>query len=238
MDNIVGSQIRINKYWTTKWSLFKKDLSLNQRQRSLIIGSLLGDGTLRIGEGAVNANFKVEHGLQQKDLVFWKYEILKSWVSTEPKISYRYDPNGNKYAKSWWFRTIRHPELLKLRNKFYKDGIKIIPNDIVKLMDNFAVACWIMDDGSYSRSAIDISTYSFSLGDIYKIIELFSKKFGVVAKYFRDRDKGYRMYFSVSETKKVIEFIKPYIIPSMEYKIGYSNFDPVKTSFIEERYNF
>lgn len=52
------------------------------------------------GDGAVNANFKVEQGLVQKEYVFWKYAILKSLVFTEPKISFRYDSGGKRYPKS------------------------------------------------------------------------------------------------------------------------------------------
>ena len=94
-------------------------------QRSFIIGSLLGDGTMRMGKGAINANFKVEQGVVQKDYVFWKYEILKSLVFTEPKISYRYNPEKEIYPKSWWFRTIRHPLLTQIYDTFYiRDGYK------------------------------------------------------------------------------------------------------------------
>ena len=57
MVNTVGSYE--NKYWQKKWA-FTKNLPINSLQYSLIIGSLLGDGTMRIGKGAVNANFKVE----------------------------------------------------------------------------------------------------------------------------------------------------------------------------------
>jgi hypothetical protein len=63
MVNTVGSCE--NKYWHKKWIPIKKALALNLKQKALIIGSLLGDGTMRLGKGARNVNFKVEHGLMQ-----------------------------------------------------------------------------------------------------------------------------------------------------------------------------
>ena len=99
--------------------LIKRLLSLNEGQKSIIFGSLLGDGTMWIGKGGINANFKIEHGLKQKELVFWKYEKLKNFVFTEPKISFRYQDDGIKYPKSWWFRTVRHPDLTKIYRLFY-----------------------------------------------------------------------------------------------------------------------
>ena len=205
MVNTVGSCE--NKYWHKKWIPIKKELKLNAKQKALIIGSLLGDGTMCIGKGARNANFKVEQGLKQKDYVGWKYRILKPFVFTEPKISYRYDENGKKYAKSWWFRTIRHPALTQIYKKFYveksyRNGKKIVPPDLEEDMNPLALAVWIMDDGSFSRKNIDISTYSFSLLEINFLQKCFRNNFDIKANYYRDRDKGYRIYFNQEETKK------------------------------------
>jgi len=86
-----------------------------------------------------------------------------------------------------------------------------------------------MDDGSYSRGKIDISTYSFSLKEINTLQEVIKKVFGIKANYYRDRNKGFRMYFNQEDTKKLIKLIHPYIISSMMYKIGFR--DPVTTGF-------
>jgi len=230
MVNTVGSCEE--KYWHKKWIPIKKSLRLNSRQRQLIIGSLLGDGTMRLGKGARNVSFKIEHGLAQKEYVKWKYQILKQFIFTKSKVSYRYTKKRVKYQKSWWFRTIRHPSLTQLYKRFYKgngyrNGRKIIPKDIQKDITPFLLAVWIMDDGSYSRHRIDISTYSFSLSEIHILQKCFRVKFNIIAKYYSDRDKGYRIYFNQGETKKLIRIIRPYIIPSMMYKIGFRN--PVTT---------
>ncbi len=199
MVNTVGSCE--NKHWHKKWIPIKKALLLSSRQKALIIGSLLGDGTMRLGKGARNVNFKVEHGLIQKDYVRWKYNILKPFVFTKQKMSYRYNKNGNRYAKSWWFRTIRHPIFTQIYVRFYKgekyrNGKKIVPSDIEKEMGPLVLAVWIMDDGSYSKGRIDISTYSFSLRGINTLQKSIKKIFDVRANCYRDRDKGFRMYFN------------------------------------------
>ena len=80
---------------------YKNSLKLSQTQISVLIGSILGDGTMRVGKKAQNANFKVEQGLKQKDYVFWKYKVFKEWVTTPPKLSIRYDENRMPYPKSW-----------------------------------------------------------------------------------------------------------------------------------------
>ncbi len=231
MVNTVGScEI---KHWHKKWIPIKKSLKLNSKQRELIIGSLLGDGTMRLGKNARNVNFKVEHGLAQKEYVMWKYQILKQFVFTEPKISYRYDEEGRKYEKSWWFRTIRHPFFTEIYRKFYegsgyRNGRKVIHEGLKKEFTPLVLAVWIMDDGSFSRNRIDISTYSFSLLEVNILQGYFKDIFDIKMNYYRDRDKGYRMYCNQEETKKLIKIIRPYIIPSMMYKIIR---DPVTTGF-------
>lgn len=223
MVNTVGSYE--TKHWWGTWIPIKNSLVITPEQRAFLIGSLLGDGTMRIGEHAKNANFKVEQGLEQKELVFWKYEILKPLVFTEPKISYRYDPIKRKYPKSWWFRTIRHPLLTEIYDLFYTrdrylTGRKIVPKTIQNELTPLGLAVWVMDDGSYSQGKIDISTYSFTLPEIKMLCAVLGKKFGVTSNFFKDRDKGYRMYCNTVETKKLINIISPYIIDSMKYKIG------------------
>jgi hypothetical protein len=223
MVNTVGSHE--NKYWQKKWIPIKRSLSLSDEQKSVIVGSILGDGTMRLGKCAQNANLKIEQGLVQKDYVIWKYQILKSFVYTEPKISYRYQENGEKYPKSWWFRTIRHPLLTKIHNRYYpghgyRSRRKIVPNNIASDLNPLAIGVWLMDDGSYYRKTISISTYCFSLSNINLLIQTIEKQYQIKSRCHRDRDKGYRMYFNQEETRKLVKLVRSYIIPSMKYKIG------------------
>lgn len=144
---------------------------------------------------------------------------------TEPKMSTRYDEHGLPYPKSWWFRTLRHPILTEIYDRFYtveryRTGRKVIPNNISDDLDAHALAIWIMDDGSYNRGVIDISTYSFTENEVQSLQNAIVQNFGVTFRYHRDRDKGYRMYANQTETKKLVRIIQPHVIPSMMYKIG------------------
>lgn len=193
--------------------------------KKLIVGTLLGDGTMRVGKGARNANLKIEQGLEQKEYTEYKYSVLKNLVLTGPKISFRNDQKGNRYEKSWWFRTVRHPLLTEIYNKFYtgdgyRTGRKIIPKDIRNDLTSQAFAIWIMDDGCYNKEAIDISTYSFSEDEIKLLESAIFEKFSIHMVHHKDRDKGFRMFAGRSESKKIINLVRPYIVYPMEYKIG------------------
>ena len=98
MVNTVGSLE--SKYWNKKMLSLKKGMQLSSLQKSFIIGSMLGDATMRVGKKGRNANLKIDNGLKQKEYVFWKYEILKNFVTTPPKVSYRKTKEGIRYQKS------------------------------------------------------------------------------------------------------------------------------------------
>lgn len=213
-------------YWHKKWKPIKVALCLTAEQKSLITGSLLGDGTMRIGKGCVHANFKVEQCLKQEAFVRWKYGILQPFVYTEPKLRFSRTSSGERYEKSWWFRTIRHPLLTEIYHEFYEGdgyraGRKYIRHDIAKYLDPLSLAVWIMDDGSYNNGTIDISTYSFLQGEIETLARAIEERFAVTMRWYGDRDKGYRMYASKPETQKIIRIIAPHIIPSVLYKVGF-----------------
>src|SRR3989338_11370472 len=193
-----------SKYWNKKMLSLKKEMQLSSKQRSFIIGSMLGDATMRVGIKAKNANFKIDHCLEQKEYVFWKYEILKSFVTTSPKLSYRKTPEGIRYKKSWWFRTLRLPVLTEIYNQFYttdsyRCGRKIVPDLVFENMNPFIMAIWVMDDGSYNQEKINISTYSFTLQEIEKFCNVIKRRFKITMLFYKDREKGYRMYCNKKE---------------------------------------
>ena len=66
MVNTVGSLQ--SKYWNKKMLFLKKEMRLTPKQRSFIIGSMLGDATMRVGIKAKNANFKIDHCLEQTEI--------------------------------------------------------------------------------------------------------------------------------------------------------------------------
>ena len=55
--------------------------SLSEFQKQLILGCVLGDGYMR---KKTHAHLQITHSLKQKDYVDWKYQKLKSLVSTPP----------------------------------------------------------------------------------------------------------------------------------------------------------
>ena len=117
--------------------------SLTREQKSLIIGTILGDGYLRIIPKRKNAFLEVNHSFAQKDYVDWKYSILQSIVKSKPKLR---KGNGQRIAYRFYTRCLS--EITDLFKAFYRDGRKIIPDNLK--INPLTLAVWYMDDGSRS----------------------------------------------------------------------------------------
>ena len=191
-------------------------------QLDVIIGSLLGDARLEcrsIGlRNPITARFRVHHGEKQKDYVSWKYQILQNVVSRGPSEIVWVNQKRNLREISWYFHTKSSEEFGALYGYFYKDGKKILPENIFSLLNPRMIAVWFMDDGSNNRENCTLNTHSFSKREQSRIVEHFSKQYGILVRIVKDRTK-FKLAFGRKECQKLIDIIQPHIIPSMAYKI-------------------
>ena len=58
---------------------------MNKEQRSIVVGTLLGDGHLETQNQGRTYRLKIEHSIKQKDYTDWLYQNFKSWVNDTPK---------------------------------------------------------------------------------------------------------------------------------------------------------
>lgn len=186
--------------------------SLAQFQKSLIIGTILGDGYLRIVPGRKNALLEINHSFSQKEYVDWKFEKLKNICNSGPIAR---KGNGNRIA--YRFYTKQYPELTEIYNSFYKNGNKIVPDNLK--LDAVALSVWFMDDGSKcGKSNFYLNTQQFSKNYQIKLLNCLGK---LDLKANLNKDKNYyRIRFLSSSNNKLKELLKENLIPSMYYKIG------------------
>jgi len=184
--------------------------SLTLEQRSLIIGTILGDGYLRIVPQRKNAFLEVNHSASQKDYVEWKYNILQSIVKSKPKLR-----SGNGYRIACRFFTRCLPEITDLYKTFYRERQKIIPDDLS--INRLGLATWYMDDGSKSGGSVYFNTQQFSLADQEKLQKVL-KNFGIHSNLNRDK-QYYRIRVVSKDAIKLCDLIREYIPESMKYKL-------------------
>lgn len=195
-------------------------MEINNRQRAIIIGSILGDGTIE--KRWQYPRLRFGHGISQKEYIFWKYDEFRNIANQSPTyVEEWHKVMGKKYG-SWHFGTKGTPELIMFWNDFYQNKHKIVPMHIKKiLIDPLSIAVWFMDDG-YKRNdcnAFRLNTDAFSLNDQQLLQAAVEENFGIPTKLHK-KGKYRNIYIPESSSKKFVELVKRYIVPSMEYKIA------------------
>ena len=198
-------------------------MKLTSIQKEVLIGTVLGDGSLKRSRSGKSACLQICHSIKSKDYVEWKRQIFANWVFCEPKY--------HESNKALIFRTLSHPEIFKFVENFYDGKTKIVPKNIQDfLKSDLSLAVWFMDDGNgYIRNnGLRISTYSFGIEGNKLLQKCLLANFGIESTIFSD-SKGFQLYIPIKNgnASKFRKLIKPYLLSSMLYKI--ENRSPVET---------
>jgi len=193
-------------------------LLLTSEEHDLIMGSLLGDASIRQRE--TNSCFRFSHSIKQKDYAEIKKKILMNFnISEFREVKRRI---GCNFIHAIDFATKTNPLFNYYRSLFYKDGRKIVSNEILSQINPRSLAFWICDDGSYDNAQgyIVICTNAYTLEEHKLMKDFFNKKFNLDPTIGFRGGKYYYLRFKQDDSKKLIEIIKPFIPESMKYKIG------------------
>jgi len=186
--------------------------SLSQLQKSVIIGSILGDGYIRILSGRNNAFLEINHSFKAKEYVDWKYFVLKNICQSSPK---KRMIDGKRIA--YRFFSKQYPKITNLWKLFYKNGRKIIPKKFK--LNPIILAVWFMDDGSKCRNQdIYLNCQQFAIKDQKELLSAL-RKMGLKARLNRDK-KYYRIRFLKESIERLNKIIYPFVVPSMKYKLS------------------
>lgn len=176
------------------------------KAEQVLFGSILGDGC--ISKCNNYYTYTENHSVKQKEYIIWKNQCLRFNFYFLKKRNQYCINKGDKKFKVY-------------RDLFYKKDKKTINKQILDSLTPLSLAVWYMDDGSYiySGKSIRLYTYDFKRVGNLLIKNWLLKKFDIKSKIYKSKN-AYYLGFNVENSKKFIELIKKYIIPSMSYKIG------------------
>lgn len=206
---------------------------LNQEQKDVIFGTLLGDGSLQTFSNGRTWRYRALHKEDHAEYLNNKYEVLKSLCNSPPSYNEAPDSRTNKTAKRFYFNTIVSPSLNFFANMFYTQDpktqkwIKDVPINVEKFLTPRALAYFYMDDGaikSRGRSnAMRLCTESFSVEGVHRLQKAMQNCFNIettlTAKKFKDGTIRYRMAIPEKSSAAFRELIRPYLVDCMKYKV-------------------
>lgn len=196
-------------------------MELSDRQRAIIIGSLLGDTCLE--RNGIRYRLRMEHSNAQKEYVLWKCHMFAGFVTNASpmKVEAFHLVQKKKYV-SWRMYTKTLGVFNTFAEQFYFNGKKVLPKNLDKILtDPLSIAVWFMDDG-YKRNdcnAFRISTDSFSLEENKLLQKMLVKNFGIQCSVHK-KGAYWNLYIPQKFAKDFVALVKPYILPSFSYKIA------------------
>lgn len=214
-----------------KYNIERKSLAqapfieLTQRQKEILIGSLLGDSSLIKGKNYKNPYFQTQHSDLQKEYV---YSIMKEFSSLSPKLliySRKYKRKDSTHSLVYSCFTGCNQAFVPFYNEFYINGVKQIPFNLLQDFTALSLAYLIMDDGYYAVNSIGLCLCSFSEDQLDKFIAFLYDKFNLTFKKNYHYNKHYSKYYISlrlinSDFQKLKNLIKPHIQDWALYKLG------------------
>ncbi len=206
--------------------MLAQDHVLSDQQWQLVLGGLMGDGSLSPSRvpGSLGTRFRMGHGIKQLDYLDWKASLLANIGQSR-----------TSNAKGAGFVDLTPlPELAPIREAVYwGDGRKHLSYDYLKALTPLALAIWYMDDGSFSVRAqglqertkdgsgrSEICVQAFSPGSQQRLLEHLAGAFDLHPTLsLRGARQQAVLSFVKDETAKLHGLIAPFVHPSMQYKL-------------------
>ena len=197
-------------------------IALSDKCKSVLLGSLLGDGSLKKEKEYANLRFKMRHSEVQKDYFDWKCCLLKE-IAT-PKSVQIQKPDGYSPHRKLLFQSGARPQLTKLWKKIGNNTNKmVIERHWLNHLTALSLAIWWFDDGSLTakkRKGV-FCTDNFSekeckiLAQYLKIVWEIN---GLVRPIKREdnpknnytRELYYRIWLNNAELRKLLSIVLPY----------------------------
>lgn len=195
------------------------EIVLNEEQKDIIIGTILGDGYIEFN-GFHGSRLQIKQSNEHRDYVFWLYDKLENLCKSTPK--------QRSDTKQWYFST-RHLNILtEFKGIFYKNGKKIIPKKMKDfLVSPMSLAVWYMDDGRLDfrekyHCSIILNTDSFIVKDVEVLTDILKDKFGIASAIHNSLCRGRRypkIYIGKESRDRFFSFIRPFIVDCFQYKL-------------------
>jgi len=199
----------------------KNEISIRSYLMSLLEGEVLADGSIAIHPSKMSAYYR--HGSKYRDYLLWlsdefnEHGLLQSGRIRKRTMK-RFSKPG--FYEAWHYTSLAYPELVEVRKRFYPDGKKIVPEDIV--LNPVSARQAYIGDGSLScrkgnhQPHIDLYTCGFDRMSIEILMNQLSGH-GIRVSYEKSHNS---IRISTYSTEDFLSWIAP-CPPEIEHIYGY-----------------
>lgn len=195
---------------------------------SILIGLMLGDGHLYKTSPTSNSRFEISFGKDRFDFSHWIGNLFKEYSNTGIKIIKVKGAGFFSLKFNFRFKTRTLPIFNYYHNIFYEANneswkyTKIVPHNILDLMDSTVLAYLIMTDGNFdkTRNRVRIYTNSYSKVDVDRLAIAINTKLNIYVGVLHDRRDQWILTIGAKQLNLLREIVSPHFEPSMLYRIG------------------
>ena len=193
---------------------------------SILIGIMLSDGGLYKSSPTANVRFEMSFGEKYKDLAFHIGELFKEYMSNPVKSL---EVKGvNKVYINYRLKTKTLSIFNSYHDMFYKLNpetnkyVKIVPTNIIDLMDPIVLAFLIQGDGNFDkgRNRVRIYTNSYTKSDVENLALSINTKLNIYTAVLLDRKDQWILTIGQKNLELLRNIVTPHFHPSMLYRIG------------------
>jgi superfamily II DNA or RNA helicase len=227
----LGSYLVSNKTDRTSYVLKPETLPL-------ILGLIIGDGSLSRHNSKNNIRISITHGEAQKEYLEYKTSIFKDLFKSSASKSKSGYCNNNVYKKT----SLSIVDNYNIFDSLYKDSTskKYIDKSLLPYITAATWAFIYQDDGSYSNGQITLSLCDLTSDSCNLLILSLKQLFGLADPYVFSHKNYKYIRLKTKDTKIFLKSIAKYVHPIMRYKIpGYTDvtFTPIYIESPVERFS-
>ena len=144
----------------------------------IIFGTLLGDGHAQKRGNTTRINIRQCSEHKEHLFSLWEYFSTKGYTSPHKPVLKSYIHNKTKkIIYHYAFDTYSYASFNWIRDAFYNDKVKVVPNCISDFLSARALAVWLMDDGNFEAGGVKINTQDFTKNEILFLCSILRKKY-------------------------------------------------------------
>jgi hypothetical protein len=222
----LNNNININKTANININQNGPYLSANTDLHSILIGIMLGDGSLFRSSPTANVRFEMSFGQKYEEFSLFLGNLFKEYMSNPVKalkikgktkiyINYRLKTKSLPIFKQYY-------EMFYEFDKDLNKYKKIIPKNIGELMNPIILAYLIMTDGNFDkgRNRVRIYTNSYNKKEVENLAKAINIKFNIYVGVLHDRKNQWILTIGAKNLDLLRDIVSKYFHNSMLYRIG------------------
>nr|YP_009710765.1 LAGLIDADG endonuclease type 2 [Amanita thiersii]QFZ98714.1 LAGLIDADG endonuclease type 2 [Amanita thiersii] len=201
-------------------------ISLPNNLHYILIGLMLGDGSISKSSPTSNSRFEMSFGSNYKQFAESIGKLFNDYINT-PVKAIKVKGNNMTYT-NYRLKTVSLPLFNKYYDMFYRfneeknKNLKIIPHNISESLNPIVLAYLLMSDGNFdkNRNRVRIYTNNFTKEEVKILAESINRKLNIYTGVLHDRKNQWILTIGKKQLLILRNIVTPHFEPSMLYRIG------------------